>query len=261
MIGKRHEYEAMATCERQLWWYRCLHDLTLRTIQKSNFGQQAKILDAGCGTGGLLLYLKENGFSGAAGFDLSADAVMYAQQAVDADIRLLDITRTAHSYPENYFDIVISHDILCLLPDGAENTAIAQLLTVVKPGGLLLMNLPALESFRGTHDIAVNIQKRYSLKAIRQLVNGLAQIEETVYWPFFLSPLIFFVRSVQKVKTHFINTKEVVSDVKMQPAFINRLFYKITKLENRLLTAKPWGSSLFIVLRKAPGPAGGGENH
>ncbi len=33
MIGKDYEYNAMANSERTLWWYRCLHALTLPANQ------------------------------------------------------------------------------------------------------------------------------------------------------------------------------------------------------------------------------------
>jgi SAM-dependent methyltransferase len=250
MIGKKYEYDAMAKCEQRLWWYRSLHDLSFRTIKKNNFSNNVRILDAGCGTGGLLLYLKEKGFTDIAGFDLSPDAVAYAQEVSAVDVRLLDITHAGHIYPENYFDIVVSHDILCLLPEGEDKTALSQLLYVLKPGGLLLMNLPALGLFRGTHDIAVGIQRRYSLKALQQLVDDRAEIRATTYWPFVLSPLIFFVRSFQKIKSVFVNRENIVSDVKMPPAFLNTIFYSVTGAENRRMGKKPWGSSLFSVLQK-----------
>lgn len=249
MIGNQYEYEAMAKCEQRLWWYRCLHDLTLSTIKENTPASHLRVLDAGCGTGGLLMRLKENGFADIAGFDLSPDAVAYARQNSGVNVQLLDITHLQDAYAANYFDIITSHDTVCLLQQGHDSKAIAELLSVLKPGGFLLMNFPALKAFSGTHDIAVGIQKRYSIKAVKKLMQGMGSIKHITYWPFVLSPGIFLLRTVQKVKL-LLKKNNGISDVKMPPASLNHLLYTLTRLENRHLRIKPWGSSLFVVLQK-----------
>jgi SAM-dependent methyltransferase len=250
MIGNLYEYDAMAKCEHELWWYRCLHDLTLHTIKKNTFTSSPRILDAGCGTGGLLLQLKNNGYADVSGFDLSAYAVAHTRESSGMDVKLLDITSLDNVYPENYFDIITCHDIVCLLQEGQDKIALAKLLSVVKPGGLLLMNFPALRAFNGTHDTAVGIQRRYSKKTIKEMTAGLAEIKELRYWPFLLSPAIFLTRLMQKIKTLFKRNSRPVSDVKMPAVLLNHIFYKLTSLENKNLAIKPWGSSLFLVLQK-----------
>jgi SAM-dependent methyltransferase len=250
MIGNQYEYDVMSKCEHDLWWYRSLHDLTLNTI-KENTVTGPKVLDAGCGTGGLLLQLKKNGYTNVAGFDLSPEAVDYARRTSGVDVQLLDITRLDDIYPADSFDIITSHDIVCLLPENQDKIAVDRLLHVLKPGGFLVMNFPALNIFSGTHDLAVGIKRRYSKKSIKALVNGQAQIKQLRYWPFFLSPVILCARMLQKIKLLFVrNDRTMISDVKMPPAFLNNIFYQLTKLENGAIKRKPWGSSLFVVIQK-----------
>ena len=250
MIGKKYEYDAMAACEQHLWWYRSLHALTFGSIKKHVTCVNPRLLDAGCGTGGLILFLQKKGFRCITGFDLSADAVAWSRQATSLPIDQADITLTANRYPAANFDVIVSHDILCLLPADAEKKALQQLLQVLKPGGFLLMNFPAGKAFRGTHDIAVGIQRRYSQKMVEQLVGDAAVIKNLIYWPFLLSPLIFAVRTVQRLTASSKNVNSIVSDVKMPPAFLNNIFGTITAVENRLLPSKPWGSSLFVIIQK-----------
>jgi SAM-dependent methyltransferase len=250
MIGNRYEYDAMAKCEQQLWWYRCLHDLTLRKIKKNSTVKNPRLLDAGCGTGGLLLQLKENGYNNLTGFDLSSDAVAYAREGSGVNVQLLDINKLGSAYPKNSFDIITSHDIVCLLQEGQDKKALEQLLSVLKPGGLLLMNFPALKAFNGTHDIAVGIQRRYSRNALKKLVGEMAEIKEIIYWPFLLSPAILFARVLQKAKLVFKRDHKIVSDVKTVPSLLNHILYKLTSFENSNIRIKPWGSSLFLVLQK-----------
>jgi SAM-dependent methyltransferase len=250
MIGNQYEYDTMAKCEQDLWWYRSLHDLTLSVI-KANTVSNPKVLDAGCGTGGLLLQLKKNGYTNIAGFDFSSDAVNYARRTSGVDVQLLDITKAGNTYPPDSFDIVVSNDIVCLLEEGQDKVAVDGLLRILKPGGLLIMNLAALKIFSGTHDLAVDMQRRYSKKTIRAMVNSQGQIKQLQFWPFLLSPAIFGTRVLQKIKLLFIGRhRKMVSDVKMPPLFLNKIFYKVTKLENDGIRKKPWGSSLFVVVQK-----------
>jgi len=250
MIGKRHEYTAMALCESKMWWYRCLHKLTLQEIRKNFDGNNPQILDAGCGTGGLLSQLHENGFTHLNGFDLSPDAVEYANKTSGVNVLQLDITNFSAGFPGNSFDVIISHDILCLLENADSGNALVQMLSVLKPGGLLLMNLPAFRAFNGTHDIAVAIKQRYSKKAVQRLVGTKAEIEKIIYWPFFLSPAIFVIRTIQRLRAGISSRDEVASDVKMPPLWLNKILYTVTNFENSYFQNKPWGSSIFVVLRK-----------
>jgi len=76
MLENKTEYDRMAKVERVHWWYCSLHERILNVIQK-NFSKRndIEILDAGCGTGGLLLYFQKKGFKNLRGFDISNFAV------------------------------------------------------------------------------------------------------------------------------------------------------------------------------------------
>lgn len=250
MIGNRYEYDAMAKCERQLWWYRCLHELTIREIKVNTIVDHLRILDAGCGTGGLLWRLKQSGYSDLAGFDLSVYAADMAQRSTGIEVRVLDILLLDGAYPPDFFNVIISHDVVSMLKPGLDTQAVEALLQLLKPGGVLLMNLPALKAFEGVHDMAVGTQQRYSIASVKKMLPGKAVVARIIYWPFLLSPLIFLTRLLQKIKGLFKKENSAVSDVKMPPSFINLFFYRMTMLENRLLAAKPWGSSLFVVIKK-----------
>jgi len=241
----------MANSERTLWWYRCLHALTLRHIKKYSPVGRPCILDAGSGTGGLISFLNGHGYTLTDGFDLSPYAVAHANTVYGLQTKVCSILDVnAGITPHPLYDVIVSNDVLCLLPVGQDTTAIDRLLALLRPGGILVMNLPALRAAAGTHDVAVGITQRYSKKSIRQLAEGRAIVRSLFYWPFFLSPLIFGVRWFQRVQLRFINHQHIVSDVKNPPAILNSFFYGLTTFENKLLPAKPWGSSLLTVWQK-----------
>ena len=71
----------MFQVEQQLWWYRHLHERVLTEIQRQ-FGpdRTLNILDAGCGTGGMLSFLRQQGYTRLHGIDGSTDAVAFCHE-------------------------------------------------------------------------------------------------------------------------------------------------------------------------------------
>ncbi|HNL92918.1 MAG TPA: hypothetical protein PKH01_08465, partial [Pseudomonadales bacterium] len=51
------EYRLMDTLEGSFWWYRALHAVVAQRVAGLSLPASAKILDAGCGTGGMLAHL------------------------------------------------------------------------------------------------------------------------------------------------------------------------------------------------------------
>jgi SAM-dependent methyltransferase len=248
MIGKQSEYDAMANCEKELWWYRCLHDLTLGKINRVA-GKDATILDAGCGTGGMLTFLKSQGFTNLTGFDLSPDAIKYSVEKGCLNVQVLDVLKSDTVYDLNSVDVIICHDILCMLNEEDDKTAFGKLISLLKPGGTLLMNLPAGRFFKGIHDHVLSIQRRYSTKSVRDLVKDAHVKLTTHHWPFILSPLIFSLRLYQRGQLLIKRNADYKSDVSLPHPKLNSLFYKLTSTENRM-GSTPWGSSIFVTIVK-----------
>jgi hypothetical protein len=82
------------------------------------------------------------------------------------------------------------------------------------------------------------------------LVGDSVQIKETMYWPFLLSPAIFLVRFMQRVRMFLHKNLQAMSDVKLPHPLLNKVFYRATSWENKRMGYKPWGSSVFVVMRK-----------
>ncbi|MCX7591635.1 MAG: class I SAM-dependent methyltransferase [Kiritimatiellae bacterium] len=250
MLDRPEEYDKMALAERELWWYRALHELTYRAIRKAGFGQSPSILDAGCGTGGLLLYLRQHGLENLRGLDIAPKAVEWCRRRglqVDQESLLL----TAKLYPPDTLDIVTSLDTLYFFDQEQQAEVIAQFRTVLRPRGLLVLNLPALNAFRGIHDLAVGIRRRFTKADVDRLLPCEDwTVIECMFWPFLLSPGIYVQRFCQRLKLHKSTTWTVTSDVALPSPWLNKLFLCLTKYENRLLRHRPWGSSLFVTARK-----------
>ena len=88
-----HEYATMAAFEDFYWWYRGLHGVIADMLRAAGVGEQARILDAGCGTGCNMLNLRHTLGVVPFGFDYSPGAEETAVQSYNCLRRLLDATR------------------------------------------------------------------------------------------------------------------------------------------------------------------------
>ena len=239
MIDNRREYEVMAEVETHHWWYRVLHSLVLESIERERMSPNVHVLDAGCGTGGLIHSLKAAGYRQVKGFDLSPFAVDICQKR-GFDVELGNLNDIATIQAPSKFDVIISND-----------TFIKNAYMRLNKDGLLMMNLPALAAFRGTHDRAVGLLHRFNQFEVKALIESVGFETLTLrYWPFSLSPAIFAVRAWQRLKYDPASSIKPLSDLKSYSILLNTLLFRLIRLEIRLTRNAPFGSSLFTVLRR-----------
>ncbi len=250
MIMNETEYEVMAGAEQTHWWYRSLHQLVLNHVNRYFKENKICIVDAGCGTGGLINFMKQNGFTNIKGFDISEHATRHAaryhQQVFKGDIREID-----RYFISGSVDVIISNDCLYFLNEDEQRKTLEQAYSLLSSNGLLILNMPALQWFRGMHDESVGIRQRFSKSKARNIIDTKRfDIVAEMYWPFLLSPFIWATRFWQRIMMKINPKPTYKSDLKKEPAFINKLLYGITAAENKTFISKPFGSSLFIALRK-----------
>ncbi len=250
MIGKRIEYERMHAVERQLWWYRILHGKVVRAVRP--LGPDPAILDAGCGTGGLLDALREAGFSRLAGFDLSTDGVeLTRERGFSVEVRR--VQDVAGFQPGQRFDAIVCNDVFCYLSEAEITGVLRDFREKLNPGGLIVTNNNAFRAFAGSHDVAVRVPKRFVRADFRRCAHaaGLAEHAST-YWSLLLAPLILAVRTGQRLalRLGWQDPAHVASDVKLPARVVNELCYRLVRAEEQLLGTAPFGSSVFMVLKK-----------
>ena len=249
MINNRHEYEKMAAVETDHWWYQSLHQQVAAYL-KSHFPEPGtSILDAGCGTGGMLSHLRTAGFKNLRGFDLSSDAVEFCTEQ-ELDVVQGNLAEIDTLYGDQMFDVIISNDTLYFF-DPEEGRKLAEkLVTLLRPGGSLIANVPALQVFSGIHDISVGINGRFTRARLKAMFSGLPVTTVRLrYWPFLLSPLILISRLLQKAKLKINPDCEIKSDIDLPNPLINRFLLWICQFENTLLPTC-FGSSLLLIVTR-----------
>ena len=221
-----------------------------QTLGDLGLGAGARILDAGCGTGGLMKSLGDNTKSTVIGFDLAAGASRFWPER--GLVNTFRGSVNAIPLPTDSLDAVFCINVFeCDEVDPA--TAYEELLRVTKPGGHLILSMPAHHWLGDeTHDAAVNGSLRFVRKELAALVKTRpVEIERMTHlFPFFL-PVIAGWRFVNAMRPRSRET-EARTDLSRLPDWINAPLFLLTQVERRLLEYMdfPFGSSLLCVVRK-----------
>jgi SAM-dependent methyltransferase len=237
------EYEILYQAEQKHFWYQALHKNIIATLNEL-FPQRAeiKILDAGCGTGLLLQKLQQRG--SAFGFDISAEALEFCSQRELKNISCATVQQLP--FEAEVFDGIVSADVLYHRNVPEDRKALLEFYRVLKPGGSLILNLPAFEFLRSAHDIAIHTQRRYKKKQLEILLRSCGfKINHCYYRNCLLFPFMALSRLLRKPNAQS-NAK---SDVTLLPAFINNSLTHILFADDWLAKRIPWpaGLSVFCV--------------
>jgi SAM-dependent methyltransferase len=220
----------MDAAEERLWWYRALHAQLLDAFGAAPLPAGAPILDAGCGTGGLLKRL------GAIaperlriGLDREAAAAHRAAHKSGASVVVGSVD--ALPFSDASFCAIFSADVLyhrAVDPARAASEAYRCLM----PDGLLVVNLPAFDWLSSYHDRQVHGARRYDRKQLRALLAeaGFRRIAVR-YWNSLLFPLMV-------VRRLGSGAARADSDVSLPPWPIDAAFGAVTRIER---VALRWG--------------------
>lgn len=233
------EYLQMAELEADFWWYRALHAVVAQRLTDLHLPEHTKVLDAGCGTGGLLQYLQNtiatSGFS-LSGIEWDANAVTIAQTKTGLTITRGDINQLP--YRNDSFHVILSQDVL-YHQHVDEVSAIKEFHRCLSIGGHVLLSLPAYEWMSSAHDVHVHGARRYTKQRGRALLeqNGF-HCQQIGYWNSLLFPLMALQRlTVGKFRQE--------SEVHVLPGWQNLLFFSVLDLERQLRLKLPFGGSVW----------------
>ena len=248
MTMEKIEYEVMYNVENDFWWYRGLHDLVLRFVRPAAAGPKKtlRILDAGCGTGRMLELLQPYGE--VEGFDFSTEALRFCAQRGLAAVSQQDLTTWQGD--QNVYDVIISLDTLCHESITDEDSIVKAFHRALKPGGMLIVNLPAFELLRRRHDQAVHTKKRFTKK---ETITRFQAIGFFISNASYRLPYLFLIMLGKNWLERLSGSARVESDLKMPPRWLNTLLSWLNRLENRCVASGitiSFGTSLFIVARK-----------
>jgi SAM-dependent methyltransferase len=242
------EYRILDRVEDQMWWFAAARRNLLSLSERlplDGIGRQA-ILDAGCGTGGLLVQLAAHyPHRSVVGLDLNQQACVRA--AAKSAQLVCTGSVNALPFPDGAFAAIFSADVLCHRRVD-ERSALLQFHRCLVDGGWLVLNLPAYRWMLSQHDGAVHNVRRYTANGLQRLLEAAGfRCVYATYWNAVLFPLMVLARKLLP------GGDGVTSDVKPYPRPVDRLCRAATLFEHLLLRGGlnfPFGGSVLAVAAK-----------
>ncbi|MBG8554417.1 class I SAM-dependent DNA methyltransferase [Hymenobacter guriensis] len=235
--------------EEQHWWFAGRRDIVFEQIQQLRLPRTADILEIGCSGGPLLLALRAAGYQHLTGIDVSDNAIAMAQARGFEQVMVMDGARL--DFADNSFDVVVASDVLEHIEDEAE--ALREWQRVLRPGGHLIVFVPAYQFLWSRHDEVNHHFRRYTLSYLRQVL-GIAgfRVERASYWNFLLFFPTALVRRLQRLAQATGLATTGAGDLKQLAGPANSALFGLLKAENRWLRRLnfPLGVSTFAVARK-----------
>ena len=241
------EYKIMYDIESTYWWFRgkqFLIDMLLSDHLKGDRSNRA--LDIGTGTGSTLEVLRK--FGPSYGVDFSTVAIhMLRQRGLNSIVQ----TDAEESIPfkNNTFSMVTCLDVLEHLEN--DSGLIEEMVRVCKPGGLILITVPALRLLWSKHDEALHHKRRYTKKQLlNQVVSPRCRVIKASY---FNASLFLPIAVVRKLESFWKNDKEAKSDFFVPiPEWMNRFLYFLytTELKCLRIANFPFGVSIVMIVQK-----------
>ncbi len=242
--------QAMLDVDEHHWWYRGRRAIIAAELDRIPVRAPASVLDAGCGSGRTLLELRRYGE--VSGIELDEDAAAYASARGPFEVHVGRLEQMP--WPDATFDLITCLDVIEHTPDDV--LTLRELRRVCKPGGWLLVTVPAYQTLWSRHDEANHHFRRYSRASLRAAAQASGWLvgRTTSFNGLLLAPAaVFRLAQRRRPLNH-----DYTPDLHIGPAWLNGVFERPLQAEARWLRrghAIPAGLSLLMVMRNPP--AGG----
>ncbi len=238
-------YLQYASVEDKHWWFVGRRQIIDSFIWQLDLPNNAEILEVGCGTGGNLMMLSAHGRVDAMEIDEIACNLANQRQ----------ITKVQNgSLPNNIpfkgkYDLIVILDVLEHLDD--DFAALTALSAKLKPGGWLLVTVPAYQFLWSQHDEINHHKRRYLLRSLQQVIRKANyELYYNTYFNTLLFPLIAFLRFLSKLLP--INRSfQGQGDLKMPSKPLNYFLALLFASERHILNiiSFPFGVSILLIAR------------
>ena len=253
LLGMDLTYEAKYhQLEEQHWWFASRRDAVYDLLQSLELPPTAAILEIGCSGGPLMQRLQAAGYSDITGIDVSAPAIELAHARGVANASLMD--GAALDFADARFDVVIASDVLEHIED--EGRALREWTRVLKPGGQLLVFVPAHAYLWSTHDVVNHHFRRYSRQGlVAALSRAGLRTQRSSFW----NAAMYFPTAALRLGRRLLTDPAAAGkkpgstgDLLHVAGPINKLLLQWVKAENWLLrhVNLPLGVSVFALAQK-----------
>ena len=245
-------YGSYFKTEKNHWWFRVRRNIIFWLLKKYKVPKTAKIFDFGCGSGYLVGYLQNLGYS-ASGGDTSPEAIGFGGSQ---GINNLEVIKDGEIRPPERwlnrtqlgFDLILALDVIEHIQD--DYGAIRTIETALNHGGMAIITVPAYQWMWGVQDKVSHHYRRYSMSRLTDVITGSGNLK--IIHKTYFNTFLFLPIAIVRILSKWFNLKERESDFDINGGFMNRLFYFIFNLETYFLKILnfPFGISILLVLKK-----------
>jgi ubiquinone/menaquinone biosynthesis C-methylase UbiE len=244
------EYAAMFKAESEHWWYKNLRDEVVYWLEKRLQTEPPesglKILDLGCGTGGMLRRLQDR-FENVTGFGIDYYAVPlnFAKQVTSCPLLRADAKNLP--FRHNSFEAVLCLDVLYtkeVFP--AFDAVLGEIHHLLTERGILILQVPAFKALHSQHDVNVHGAHRFTAKEVRDGLQRAGFSRVCVYYRYNL------LLGAAWIARKFFFRNEQLSQVAVPSRFVNASLYRYSKAESSLnrRASIPFGLSVFAIAHR-----------
>lgn len=235
---ERVVYDRMAALDSRHWWYRARRDILAALISRAIvLPENARILEIGCGTGHNLVMLARFGAVDAVEVDDAARAVASKRTGCKiGSAPLPDLAGVA----DVAYDLVAILDVLEHVE--ADRQALRSIARKLRPGGRILITVPAFQWMWSGHDVVNHHHRRYTRQTLKAAIADAGlKVELITYFNSLLFPLAAAARLWGRLRG-----KED-SDDALPPAPVNALFETLFGLERHAIGRLPFPPGVSIA--------------
>jgi SAM-dependent methyltransferase len=238
------EYDAMFQLEDNYWWFQGSMRFILSALYDLPARETSRILDAGCGTGGLLRRLADRN---AWGVEVACEGIQFCRlRGLD---NVLQASITELPFQSNSFDIVLSIDVLVHQWVSDDVAALREIHRVLVPGGFVVLQVAAYRALWSAHDVATLTRHRYTRDELAEKVERAGfDVVRITYRNTLLSPLAILIKLMRRARA----TTATRSDLVVLPRLVDRALFVVVAFENYVArrVSLPFGVSIFCIAQK-----------
>jgi SAM-dependent methyltransferase len=235
-------YHQLIEQEEKHWWYLGRRQVLADVLRRLDLPTEARIFEAGCGTGGNLELLAGFGTVDALEVnDFARESVLARRKPVRQ--MFSDRLPDGLALGDRRYDLIAMLDVLEHLDD---DLAVLQALRPhLAAGGRMLLTVPAYQWLWGPHDVLAHHRRRYTR---RSLVAVLEQAGLRVRKCTYFNTLLFPLAIVARMLDHWRPPTDELTGATMPARPVNAVFRAVFASERFLLRALnlPFGLSILV---------------
>ena len=236
-------YDRMAAHDSTHWWYRARRDILADFLtREGHLPKDARILEIGCGTGHNLPMLAQFGTVEAIEIDPAAREI--ASQRLGQPVGSAPLPALT-GVERGAYDLVAVLDVVEHIEDDV--AALKAMAECLKPGGKILITVPAHQWLWSAHDTVNHHHRRYSKASLAKAI-GAAGLRPRKLGYF--NSLLFPLAAASRIAGRLTGKDD--SDDSPPPKLVNSVFETVFRFERHLVGRVPLTPGVSIVTLASP---------